>query len=142
MKIIRISADNEISIHDFPDGTYREQNQKIRELIGPRCELYEHVMPERLYTELGASKKPSRIKGACVSMLIDEEGLYHDLADNLAGSYLYGADKHGCMIVGSILIVGEALGRNGIEFCGISESQFQMLYPKLERLVKKAGDFL
>ena len=62
-------------------------------------------------------------------------------ADNLAGSYLYGADKHGCMIVGNILLVGEVDGRDGIDFCGISESQFQMLYPRLEELVKKAGGF-
>ena len=48
MKIIRISTDNEISVHDFPEGSYSEQNQVLRELIGPRCVLYEHVMPKRL----------------------------------------------------------------------------------------------
>lgn len=141
MNIIRISTDNEISIHEFPEGSYREQNRKLQELIGPQCELYEHVMPVRLYTEFGAGQKPARVKGACVSMLIDEEGHCHNLADNLAGSYLYGADKHGCIIVGNILLVGEVDGRDGIDFCGISDSQFQMLYTRLEELVKKAGGF-
>ena len=141
MNIIRISTDNEISIHEFPEGSYREQNRKLRELIRPRCELYEHVMPARLYTEFGAGQKPTRVKGACVSMLIDEAGHYHNLVDNFAGSYLYGADKHGCMIAGNILLVGEVDGGDGIDFCGISESQFQMLYPILEELVKKAGGF-
>ena len=43
MKIIRISVDNEISTYDFPEGSYSQQNQALRKLIGPRCELYEHV---------------------------------------------------------------------------------------------------
>lgn len=62
MKIIRVSTDNEISVHDFPEGSYLEQNQTLRKLIGPRCELYEHVMPKRLYSALGASNKISKKK--------------------------------------------------------------------------------
>ena len=109
MRIIRISTDNEISIHDFPDGSYQEQNEKLRELIGPCCEIYEHVMPNRLYTELGASNKVGKIKGNCVSMLVDEEGDYHQLDENIVGCYLYETDKHGNPILGNILIVGEVL---------------------------------
>ena len=124
MKIIRISTDNEISVHDFPEGSYSEQNQVLRELIGPRCELYEHVMPKRLYRELGASGKTGKKKGSCVSMLVDEEALYHDLDDNLVGSYLYESDKHGWAVAGNILFVGETLDRDGIVFCGIAEDQF------------------
>ena len=135
MKIIRISTDNEISVHDFPEGSYSEQNQVLRELIGPRCELYEHVMPKRLYRELGASGKTGKKKGSCVSMLVDEEALYHDLDDNLVGSYLYESDKHGWAIAGNILFVGD---RDGIVFCGIAEDQFTMLLPKLTKLAEKA----
>ncbi len=138
MKIIRISTDNEISVHDFPEGSYSEQNQVLRELIGPRCELYEHVMPKRLYRELGASGKTGKKKGSCVSMLVDEEALYHDLDDNLVGSYLYESDKHGWAIAGNILFVGETLDRDGIVFCGIAEDQFTMLLPKLTKLAEKA----
>lgn len=138
MKIIRISTDNEISVHDFPEGSYSEQNQVLRELIGPRCELYERVMPKRLYRELGASGKTGKKKGSCVSMLVDEEALYHDLDDNLVGSYLYESDKHGWAIAGNILFVGETLGRDGIVFCGIAEDQFTMLLPKLTKLAEKA----
>ena len=141
MKIIRISTDNDISVHDFPEGSYSEQNRILRELIGPRCELYEHVMPKRLYTELGASKKVGSKKGSCVSMLVDEEALYHDLDDNLIGSYLYETDKHGCAIVGNILFVGETWGRDGIDFCGIAEEQFNELFPKLKELTKKARNY-
>ena len=131
MNIIRITTKNEISIHEFPKGNYHVQNKTFRELIGPCCEMYEHVMPRRLYLEMGD----------CVSMLMDEEALYHDLEDNMVGSYLYEADKHGHVIKGNILIVGEVWTPDGIDFCGISDSKFNLLYPKLEKLVKKARDF-
>lgn len=138
MKIIRITTNNEISVYDFPDGSYTEQNKVLRELIGPRCELFEHVMPKRLYADLGGSNKVRKEEGSCVSMLIDEEGIYHDLEDNMVGSWLYETDKHGHPIVGNILIIGEVLKNDGIEFCGMSDSQFALLYPKLEVLTKKA----
>ena len=48
MQIIRIDTGNKISVHDFPEGSYSDQNKILRELIGPRCELYERVMPRRL----------------------------------------------------------------------------------------------
>lgn len=141
MKLIKITTDNEISVHEFPEGPYTVQNHALRELIGPRCELYEHVMPNRLYKELGGSNKVGKEKGSCVSMLIDEEGLYHDLDDNMVGSYLYETDRHGHVIAGNILIVGEVWTGDGIGFCGMSDIQFNLLYPKLEELTKKARDF-
>ena len=51
MNLIKISTDLELSVHEFPTGTHEEQNNKLRELIGNDCRLYEHVMPKRLYTE-------------------------------------------------------------------------------------------
>ena len=74
-------------------------------------------------------------------MLIDEEGLYHDLDDNMVGSYLYETDRHGHVIAGNILIVGEVWTGDGIGFCGMSDIQFNLLYPQLEKLTKKARDF-
>ena len=68
-----------------------ERNQALRDHIGPKCELYEHVMPKRLYKELHGSSK----RGNCVSMLVDEDGHYHDLPENLVASWLYESDKHG-----------------------------------------------
>lgn len=137
MKIIRITTNNEISVHDFPSGSYTEQNKVLRGYIGPCCELYEHVMPKRLYTQLGGSNKVGNEPGSCVSMLIDEDGLYHDLDVNMVGSWLYEADKHGHPIVGNILIIGEVWSDDGIDFCGMSQTQFNLLYPKLEELTKK-----
>lgn len=141
MKIIRITTDNEISVHDFPNGTYREQNEALRQYIGTTCETYEHVMPKRLYTVLGGSNRVTKELGNCVSMLVDGEGLFRELNTNLVGCYLYETDKHGSAIVGNILIIGETRNSDGIDFCGISEQQFNLLYPKLENLVKKARNY-
>lgn len=138
MSIIRISVDNEISVHDFPEGSYREQNEILAKVIGKGCEMLEHVMPKRLYSELGGSKEISKVKGGCVSMLVDEEGYKHDSPVNVIGSYLYETDKHGYPILGNILIIGEVMGKDGIEFCGVSEEQFNLLYPQFNRLTEKA----
>ena len=74
MKIIRITTDLEMTVHDFPEGTHEAQNHVLRELIGNDCRIYEHVMPERLYTSLKMKNRPTKVPGQCVSMLIDEEG--------------------------------------------------------------------
>lgn len=137
MKIMRITTENEISVHDFPMGDYQEQNLVLRRLIGSRCEMIEHVMPKRLYTDFGGSHKVGEEKGSCVSMLIDEDGRYHELPVNLVGSYLYETDKHGYPIVGNILIIGEYRKGEGIGFCGLSKEQFELLYPRFDELVKK-----
>lgn len=140
MKIIRITTDNELSVHDFPEGTYEARDAVLRNLVGPKCELLEHVMPKRLYRELGGSNRAGKEMGSCVNMLIDEEGLRHNLDINTIGSYLYETDKHGHPIVGNILIAGEVWHGNGISFCGMSDEQFNLLYPKFEELTKKARE--
>ncbi len=117
MNLIKISTDLELSVHEFPTGTHEEQNNKLRELIGNDCRLYEHVMPKRLYTELHQMDHPTKVKGQCVSMLIDEEGLLKEvIIPNLIGSYLYETDKHNIPITGNILIVGEEWTGDGIDF--------------------------
>lgn len=42
MKIIKISTGLEMSVHEFPIGTIREQNKALCELIGNSCDLVEH----------------------------------------------------------------------------------------------------
>lgn len=135
MKLIKISTDLELSVHEFPDGTHEEQNQFLRELIGNDCRIYEHVMPDRLYTELHMFDRPSKIPGQCVSMLIDEEGRLKENVPNLIGSYLYRTEQHGCPIIGNILFVGEEWGGDGIDFCGIEDSVFELLELELNNLI-------
>lgn len=140
MKIIRITTDNEISTHEFPKGSISVVNGQLYDLIGPKCELMEHIMPKRLYKVLGASNKPKNELGSCTSMLIDEEACYHDLGVNLVASWLYESDIHGHPIMGNVLVIGEYLGSDGVEVCGMSDEQYNLLYPKLEELTKKARE--
>lgn len=65
MKIIKVSTELEMSVHEFPEGTMREQNKVLYGLIGNGCDLVEHVMPKRLYTEL---KMPWFV--ACFEMVL------------------------------------------------------------------------
>lgn len=134
MKMIKITTNNQISVHDFPEGSFGEQNQVLRGHIGPKCELYEHVMPKRLYNELHGSRQ----RGNCVSMLVDEDGHYHELPENIVASWLYESDKHGYPILGNVLIVGEKCEGSVISFCGIPGDQFDLLFPQLRKLTEKA----
>lgn len=136
MKIIRISTELELSVHEFPEGNYSQQNHALRELIGNGCSTYEHVMPKRLYTVLEMEDCPTEVPGECVSMLVDEDGLSKKISINLMGSYLYETDGHGSPIVGNVLFVGEELGDDGLDFCGIEESVFRQLEGKLKNLIK------
>lgn len=65
MKIIKVSTELEMSVHEFPEGTMREQNKALYDLIGNGCDIVEHVMPKRLYTEL---KMPSGCGTACLEI--------------------------------------------------------------------------
>lgn len=135
MKLIKISTDLEMTVHEFPDGTYEEQNQFLRELIGNYCRIYEHVMPKRLYSDLHMKDRPTKMPGQCVSMLIDEEGRLKENEPNLIGSYLYETDRHGCPIMGNVLFVGEEWSGDGIDFCGIEDSVFQLLELQLNNMI-------
>jgi len=145
MKIIKISTELELTIHDFPKGTYRQQNKELRELIGNYCGCYERVKPKRLYTELHMQGSVTKIKGQSVCMLVDEEGLLKENKPNLIGSYLYGADRHKQYIMGNILFVGERHSNGSVDFCGIEGSVFKKLEQQLNEMIlemKKAREAL
>ena len=129
MRIIKISAGGDISLHEFSDdiGT-------LRALIGPECTTAEHVRPMRLYTALGGGVECTRNQGEAVAMLVDEEGYYHDLPVNLIASWLYETDKHGYPILWDVLIIGEYLDSDGIAFSGLCNTQIQLLLPQLMNL--------
>ena len=73
-------------------------------------------------------------------MLVDEEGMYHNLKVNIVGSWLYQTDIHGCPILGNIIIAGETEKGDGLDFIGLSDDQFKLLMPQFERLCKKARE--
>ena len=52
-KMILITTDNEVKELEYPDEGLKSW-KKLKEHIGNRCELIEHVQAKRLYTEIGA----------------------------------------------------------------------------------------
>lgn len=135
MNIIRITTELELTVHGFPEGTHAEQNEALCRLIGKHCDIYERVLPKRLYSELHMGRKVTNIPGQCVSMLVDEEGALKELETNIVGSYLYETDKHGNPIAGNILFIGEKWDEDGINFCGINEPVFESLKAQLDNMV-------
>lgn len=135
MKLIMITTDMQLSVHEFPGGSYEEQNRFLRDLIGNGCSTYEHVMPRRLYSELHMLNSPTYVPGQCVSMLVDEDGLLKENEPNPIGSYIYEIDMHGHPIMGNIIFIGEVYGRDGIDFCGIEDSVFEKLKQQLTDMI-------
>ena len=56
-KLIRVSTDLQVTIHDYPEGSYQAQNKVLRKLIGDDCELHEVVKPRRLYSKIKTASK-------------------------------------------------------------------------------------
>lgn len=136
MKIIKVSTDNVVSVHDYPEGSFREQNAVLVELIGNGCEMLECVRPKRLYEKLRFQCQPTINEGESVTMLVDEEGLLKDeIVVNPIGRYLYEIDKHGYPIAGNILFVGEQMSGDDILYCGLSDTNFLRLKYCLDKMV-------
>ncbi len=139
-KMILITTDNEVKKLEYPEdlGSWK----KLIAYIGNKCDLLERVQPNRLYTEIGAGFEIKKVPGSKVSMLVDEEFLYHcdKTKLNKIASYLYETDLHGYPILGNALIIGEKYGNAGIEFCGMSEEQFDLVFSKLTELGKRFKD--
>lgn len=135
MRIIKISTDNVISVHEYPE---KDDLKTLCSLIGNYCSMVEYVKPRRLYSDLGALATVSNVPGEAVALLVDEEGLLKENAVNDVASFLYGTDKHNQPIVGDILVIGAKWEGGGVSFCGIEDSQFETLYPRLKELAEKA----
>lgn len=133
------NSEDQVQILEYPEGTISEQMKKLRETIGEECDLLERVWPVRLYELIGVYTECCKSNGREVngraSMLVDEEYLFHPTAEvNSLACLLYETDKHRHMIKGNVLIIGEVEGKDGIEFCGITESEAENLYNILQSL--------
>ena len=135
-KLVRVSTDLQVTIHDYPEGSCQIQNKALRKLIGKDCDLYESVSPKRLYSRVKIGKKMEK-EGHRMVMLVDEEGLLKSLESNILGSWLYETDKHGYPIAGNILFVGTKYTGMGIDFCGISEDAAESLKKEFEEQIAK-----
>lgn len=139
-KLIRISTENEISIHPYPEGDCKSVRHHLVKLIGNNCGMCERVRPKRLYNNLQCDVVENSPAGVGVLMLVDEEGLCKGNAKvNSIASWLYETDKHGSPIVGNVLIIGEAYKSAGIDFTGLHAETAMELQEKLIVIARKAN---
>ena len=112
MKGIVITADDKIEVRDFERPLYKT----VGEAVGGYIEI---VHPVGL-------KQP-------FVMIVNEEGLIHQLELNALGSVLYGTLAHGQPIVGDIVIMKTGYTEEGPDIIGLEDQEAE----ELEQFFKK-----
>ena len=87
MKTLKISADNEISITDVNFDDFKS----IQKALGGHFETVHTIKMNNYF------QKP-------VIMLVDEDGHFKNLPLNRFGSWMYDMPRHGCPILGDVLL--------------------------------------
>lgn len=119
MKGIVITADNEITVHDFDAPLY----ESVGEFIGG---YIKHVHPRGLESPY--------------CMIVNDEGLLKGLPVNTAASQLYQTYLHGSPIVGTVVIFKDILASDGIETIGLDDDDIDYLMPELGWLVSDINE--
>lgn len=88
VKTIKITTENQISVAELPDWNIKEKAKAIG------AGYLETVRTRRMY----------EFFGDMVVMLVDDSGLAENKPVNPVASYFYGADDHGSVIAGDILL--------------------------------------
>jgi len=133
--VVRITADGKIERFEYQSGDYERVHSFLCALIGAKCDTLEMVKPIRLYSEWKCPELGRSQDG--VVMVVDEEGLYHDLELNKVGSYLYMTDVHGSPIVGDVLLMGVTSIDDGGDWCGISDDIAEYVEARARELLRK-----
>lgn len=77
-------------------------------------------------------------------MIVDESGALKGLPVNPLGSVLYETDKHGWPIVGTAVLMKEAMTIEGPDIVFLDENDVKVLQNTIDRVVRKwgyAGDY-
>lgn len=88
VKTVKITAENKVSVVGLPSWNWKTQAKEIG------AEYIEIVKTKRMYD----------LFGEMVVMIVDDSGLVENRQANPYASYLYGADLHGEVIVGDVLL--------------------------------------
>lgn len=119
MKTLKITTDNKISVVDVNFNDFKA----IQQAIGG---YFENVKALKLWDYFKAP----------VVMIVDEEGVIKDLPVNTIGCYFYNISRHGCLIVGD-MILGLLVGPDitGLGDRDAEQWMEKMLkdFPELER---------
>lgn len=107
MKGIVITAKDEMEIRDFAEPLY----QTVGEAVDGWIEIVHPVGIKRPFV-----------------MIVNEEGLLHDLEMNALGSLLYGTLVHGQPIVGNIVIMKEGFADGEPDIIGLEDQEAVELF--------------
>lgn len=118
MRGIVITADNQISAQDFGDPLHLSLGRAVGGYI-------EHVKPRGL-------KAP-------YCMIINEEGLLMDLPVNCAASILYETPKHGCPIVGTVVIMKDGYRSGEPDIVGLEPDEEAELLRRITSLLRNTS---
>lgn len=88
VKTVKITVENQILVVELPDWSRKEKAKAIG------AEYLEIVRTQRMYDFFEDM----------VVMIVDDSGLAENKPVNPVASYFYGADRHGYVIVGDILL--------------------------------------
>lgn len=133
-QILKITTDNKVTKLEYPKLKGLDLVHWLSQQISG-CECIEGVRPLRLYSDMMISPAPTKQLGSSVAMVIDEDGYAHEQDVNIIGSWLYKTDYHGSPILGDILIVGEYINDEGIDFCELSDENMDKLYRRINVFV-------
>lgn len=59
-KIIKVSTDLEVTVHDFPQGNMREQNRALYELIGNGCDMVASALQRHKLRKMKRNRYPDK----------------------------------------------------------------------------------
>lgn len=107
MKGLFIDTDGRMSIREFSDA---DTVSSIDEAVGGWFEIVHPMLLMPPYI-----------------MLVNEEGLLHNLPLNVCGSVLYGAHKHGQRIVGNIVILKEGFVDGEPDAVGLNDDELHKI---------------
>lgn len=116
MKIVKLDINGNASVHEFPKGSYSEQNKEFRRLIGEDCRVYQPVTPHRLLQFPLVSSSAVKEQWRYLILLVDEEGLVKDdpLPFNPIATFFCNT-----VIVGNVLFISQEEIDGEFDFCGI-----------------------
>lgn len=103
-KIIIITTDNELSVREMErdsDGSFLAE---LWDVVGGFIEIVHPIRLEPPYV-----------------MICNDEGRVLQLPRNRAASIIYGADEHGCPILGNIAIMKEGYYESEPDIIGLSQ---------------------
>ena len=130
MKAVLIRVNGFVTVEDFP---YEEKLQWYYKKIG--CDCIDIVKPYGIETVVDMYGLKAYMDKFC--LIVDDEGMLKDNPKvNPIASLLYGADDHGQVLFGDVLVAKDEETEDGIETVGLDDSEVMLLKAAMNTLIE------